>query len=103
MRTHPTAFAWVDPDTSESSELDKPRVRRLARRLGYRLYWPPPSLLPVIDQVRAADVDVVLVPSPGHLDVMQLHALMCFVDVESALPRMSFGRWTTVSSHLERS
>ncbi|WP_280271104.1 hypothetical protein [Nocardia wallacei] len=75
--------------------MDDARARRLARQLGYRLYWPEPSVLPLTDQVRAADVDAVIVPSPGHLDAIQLHALMCLVDVETATPRMSFARWTS--------
>ncbi len=52
-------------------------------------------MLPLVDQVRAADVDAVITPSPSHLDVIQLHALMCITDVEMASPRMSFARWTT--------
>ncbi|RDI48238.1 hypothetical protein [Nocardia mexicana] len=95
MRTHPTAFAWVDLAVSPWSELDNARIRRLARQLGYRLYWPRPSVLPLVDQIRAADVDAVIAPSPTHFDVIQLHALMCVVDVETAEPRMSFARWTT--------
>ncbi|MBB5918379.1 hypothetical protein BJY24_007291 [Nocardia transvalensis] len=51
-------------------------------------------MLPLVDQVRAADVDAVIAPSPAHLDAMQLHALMCIVDVETSCPRMSFARWT---------
>ncbi|WP_024800492.1 hypothetical protein [Nocardia sp. BMG51109] len=94
MRSHPTAFAWVDPDDCRWSELDDARIRKLARQLGYRLYWPLPSALPLVDQVRSADVDAVITPSPSHLDAIQLHALMCLVDVETACSRMSFARWT---------
>ncbi|WP_024802133.1 hypothetical protein [Nocardia sp. BMG51109] len=95
MRAHPTAFAWVDPNTSPWGEWENARIRRLARRLGYALYWPDPSALPLVDQVRAADVDAVIVPSPGHLNAIQLQALMCIVDVETATPRLSFARWAT--------
>ncbi|RDI48543.1 hypothetical protein DFR68_108379 [Nocardia mexicana] len=95
MRARPTAFAWVDPAGGLWPTWDNAQIRRLARRLGYVLYWPGPSVLPLIDQVRAADVDAVITPSPSHLGVIQLHALMCIVDVETASPRTSFARWTT--------
>ncbi|MBB5918603.1 hypothetical protein BJY24_007515 [Nocardia transvalensis] len=52
-------------------------------------------MLPLTDQVRAADVDAVILPSPIHLDVIQLHALMCIVDIETASPRLSFARWSS--------
>ncbi|MBB5913184.1 hypothetical protein BJY24_002051 [Nocardia transvalensis] len=94
MRTHPTAFVWVDPAVSRCPELENARVRRLAHRLGYRLYWPRPSVIPIVDQVRTADVDVVITPSVSHLDILQLHALICIIDVETAFPRMSFARHT---------
>lgn len=94
MRTHPTAFAWVDLAVSPWGEWENARIRQLARRLGYALYWPGSSTIPLVDQVRAADVDALITPSPSHLDVIQLHALMCIVDVETATPRMSFARWT---------
>ncbi|MBB5914204.1 hypothetical protein BJY24_003071 [Nocardia transvalensis] len=102
MRTHPTAFAWVDPFVSPCSELDNARVRALARRLGYHLYWPAPSMLPLLDQVRAADVDAVIAPSTDHFDVMQLSALMCLTDVETAAPRMSFDRGSAYPRQAER-
>ncbi|RDI47022.1 hypothetical protein [Nocardia mexicana] len=103
MRANPTAFAWVDTDVSPWGEWENARVRQLARRLGYALYWPGPSTLPLVDQVRAADVDAVITPSPGHLDAIQLHALMCIVDVETATPRMSFARWTTFPCQMGQS
>ncbi|MEV5835766.1 hypothetical protein [Nocardia sp. NPDC052112] len=69
----------------------------MARRLGYALIWPPDiSLVPLVDQVRAADVDAVIVPSLGYLDPLVLHTLMGITDVESIVPRMSFARWATV-------
>ncbi|RDI55824.1 hypothetical protein [Nocardia mexicana] len=102
MRAHPTAFAWVDPDVSRWLEWENAGIRRLARQLGYALYWPGPSVLPLVDQVRAADVDAVVTPSPKHLDVIQLHALMCLVDVETAVPRMSFARWAMVACQVGR-
>ncbi len=102
MRADPTAFAWVDISVSAWSELENARIRRLARQLGYRLYWPGPSVLPLVDQVRDADVDAVIVPSPTHLDAIQLHALMCIVDVETACPRMSFARWAILPCQMGR-
>ncbi|WP_280361370.1 hypothetical protein [Nocardia wallacei] len=47
----------------------------------------------MVDQVRSADVDVVITPSSDHLDAITLHALMHVVDVETVCPRMSFARW----------
>ncbi|RDI55459.1 hypothetical protein DFR68_101292 [Nocardia mexicana] len=94
MRAYPTAFAWVDVAVCPWVELENARIRRLSRQLGYRLYWPGLSVLPLVDQVRTADVDAVIAPSPTHFDVIQLHALMCIADVETACPRMSFARWT---------
>lgn len=94
MRAYPTAFAWIDPVIGDWSDLEIARVRKLARQLGLRLYWPDPSALPLVDQVRYADVDAVIVPSPTHLDVVQLHTLMCITDVETACPRISFARWS---------
>ncbi|MBB5914459.1 hypothetical protein BJY24_003326 [Nocardia transvalensis] len=95
MRAHPTAFAWIDPAIDPWSELEDTRIRALARQLGYRLYRPEPSVLPLVDQVRSADVDAVITPSPIHLDIIQLHTLMHMVDIETAEPRISFARRTT--------
>ncbi|WP_433621737.1 hypothetical protein [Nocardia sp. CA-120079] len=97
MRARPTALGWIDSAVSEAPHWDAALVRRLARRLGYLLVWPSDSsVLPLVDQVRAADVDAVIMPSPGHLDAITLHAVMCIVDIETATPRMSFARWATV-------
>ncbi|NKY89160.1 hypothetical protein [Nocardia veterana] len=80
-------------------EWDAAQVIRLARRLGYGLLWPPEdTLLPVVDQVRSTGVDVVITPSPSHLDVLELHAIMCVADVETVCPRMSFARWSAFAS-----
>ncbi len=59
-------------------------------------------MLPLVDQVRDADVDAVIVPSPTHLDTIQLHALMCIVDVETACPRMSFAQGTILPCQMGR-
>ncbi|WP_330251202.1 hypothetical protein OG874_34310 [Nocardia sp. NBC_00565] len=97
MRFRPTAFAWIDLDASPAPEWDRAQTCRLARRLGYTLIWPPEvSLVSLVDQVRAADVDAVIVPSLEHLDALVLHALMGIADVEAIVPRMSFARWATV-------
>ena len=93
MRVHPTALAWIDDEVSTAPEWDRARVQRLARHLGYAITWPGDSLIPLTDQVRAADVDAVIVPSTSHLDPMTLNSLMGFVDVEAVTPRMSFARW----------
>ncbi|MBB5915482.1 hypothetical protein BJY24_004394 [Nocardia transvalensis] len=93
MRYRPTALGWVDPEVSSAPVWDCAQVGRLARRLGYLIIWPEPSLIPLIDQVRAADVDAVIALSPEHLTPLALNGLMTIVDVETLSPRMSFARW----------
>lgn len=98
MRPRPTALGWIDPVVTGMPEWDAAQVQRLARRLGYALVWPPKiTLVPLVDQVRGADVDAVIMPSPLHMDVLTLHAVMCVADVETVTPRMSFARWTDFS------
>lgn len=93
MRQAPTALGWVDPD-SAAPDWYKAQVQRLARHLGYRLVWPAEtSWVPLADQARQADVDAVVIPSPDHLDVLELNFLMTLVTVESVCPRMTFSRW----------
>lgn len=93
MRFRPTALAWIDPDVTVAPDWDRAQVQRLARHLGYALIWPASSLLPLPDQVRAADVDAVIAPSASHLDPLTLNSLMGLADVEAVLPRLSFARW----------
>jgi hypothetical protein len=88
------ALGWIDPDTSTAPEWDTAQVRRLARRLGYALVWPPESgSIPLPDVAREVDADAVIVAAPDRLDVLTLHAVMCMADVETVTPRMSFARW----------
>ncbi|MGW0178236.1 hypothetical protein [Nocardia sp. NPDC003345] len=97
MRDRPTALGYVDLDASTSLAWDRAQVRRLARRLGYLVVWPDlSSLLPLFDQVRAADVDAVVVPGPHHLGPIELNRVMGIADVETVLPRLSFARWSLV-------
>lgn len=93
MRFRPTALGWIDLDVSVAPNWDRAQMQRLARHLGYILIWPEASLTPLPDQVRTADVDAVIVPSPAHLHPVTLNALMNHADVETVLPRMSFARW----------
>ncbi len=87
------ALGWIHPE-STALDWDTAQVRRLARHLGYELVWPPEtSRIPLVDQVREACADVVITPSPDHLGIMTLHALMCVTDVETVTPRLSFARW----------
>lgn len=96
MRRNPTAFGVSDPD-SEAYEWQRAQVQRLARHLGYAVIWPPDdSLLPLVDQVRQADVDVVIVPSTEHVDALTLNAVMSVAPVESVCPRLSFARWADI-------
>lgn len=90
----PAAFGWVDDDVSTAPEWDRAQIRRLADRLGYRIIWPDVcSVLSVVDQVRNAGVDVVILPAPDHLGALELNRVMDVADVETVLPRLSFARW----------
>ncbi|WP_174188280.1 hypothetical protein [Nocardia barduliensis] len=90
----PTAFGWIDHDASTAPEWDRAQVCRLARRLGYRVVWPDErSVLPVADQARDAEADVVILPAPHHLGPLELNRVMDIADVETVLPRFSFARW----------
>ena len=90
------ALGWVDP-TSPTPEWDTAQVRRLARRLGYALRWADPdSVLGLVEQVEAAGVEVVLLSSSAHVDVVTLDRLMDSAEVECAAPRASFGRWSVL-------
>ncbi|WP_433682234.1 hypothetical protein [Nocardia sp. CA-119907] len=98
MREEPTALGWVDFGVSSAADWDVAQVRRLAQRLGYALTWPSElSLLPLVDQVRCADVDAVIAPSLEHLNVLAVNAIMSVADVEIVLPRLSFHRWAAVA------
>lgn len=93
MRRIPTAFGLVHSD-SDAHQWHRAQIQRLARQLGYHLVWQPEnSLIPLADQVRAADVDVVIVSSPEHLGPLELNSLMAVVAVESVVPRLTFSRW----------
>lgn len=95
MRIQPTALGWLDIGVTETPDWDRPQVRRLARHLGYRLEWAPEVLtIPLLDVVRSADVDALIIPRPEHLDALTLNALMSEVDIEIVLPRLTFGRWS---------
>lgn len=94
MRREPTALAYVNEDVTTAPEWDSAQCRRLARRLGYHLIWmPAESPLGLVDQVREADVDAVVVPSTIHLDALTLDRLMHTCDVESAQPRTTYARY----------
>ncbi|MEU6582732.1 hypothetical protein [Nocardia sp. NPDC046763] len=94
MRNKPTALGWLDIGVTETPDWDRPQIRRLARHLGYQLEWAPEVLtIPLVDVVREADVDALIIPRPEHLDPLMLNALLSLVDVEVVLPRMSFARW----------
>ncbi|WP_280400089.1 hypothetical protein [Nocardia carnea] len=98
MRHRPTALGYVDLDISTSPSWDRAQVRRLARHLGYRVIWPDlASVLPLFDQVRAADVDAVVLPGPHHLGPVELNRVMDIADVETVLPWLSFARWSMQS------
>jgi len=69
MRTRPTAFGWINLEVSVAPHWDRAQVQRLARHLGYLIVWASEdSVIPLVDQVRAADVDVVVIP--GYSDVL---------------------------------
>ncbi|MEV6139847.1 hypothetical protein AB0L63_28140 [Nocardia sp. NPDC051990] len=90
------ALGWVDP-SSPILEWDLAQVRRLARRLGYTLCWADPgSALGLVEQVEAAGVEVVMLSSSAHVDIVTLDRLMSLADVECAAPRASFARWSAL-------
>lgn len=93
--SHSIALGWIDYDISRAPESDRDRIRRLADQLGYRLVWPcERSVLRVVDQVRNAEADLLILPAPGHLSPLELNKVMDIADVETVLPRLSFARWT---------
>ncbi|WP_280434611.1 hypothetical protein [Nocardia carnea] len=93
--SHSIAFGWIDYDISRTPESDRDRIRRLADQLGYRLVWPcERSALRVVDQVRNAEADLLILPAPGHLSPLELNEVLDIADVETVLPRLSFARWT---------
>jgi|SRR5690606_4336320 len=95
----PNALGWIDP-TSPSVEWDQAQVRRLARRLGYRLEWlNPRSVLGFVEQVEASECEAVLVPSSAHLDAATLNRLLGTTDVECAAPRESFSCWSRAAGY----
>ncbi|WP_328387366.1 hypothetical protein [Nocardia sp. NBC_00416] len=93
--SHSIAFGWIDYNISPAPESDRDRIRRLADQLGYRLVWPcERSVLRVVDQVRNAEADLLILPAPGHLSPLELNEVMDIADVETVLPRLSFARCT---------
>jgi hypothetical protein len=100
VRYQPTALGWIDQDTSEAPDWHRAQIQRLARHLGYELIWPrPESIVPLVDQVRTAEVDVVITPAPNHLTAITLNAVMSVVDVETVCPRLTFARWALRPGH----
>lgn len=95
MRSRPTALGWVNTSVGAAYKWDCAQIVRLARYLGYLLIWPEASLVPLVDLVRTADVDALIVPSPAHLHPIELNAVMGVASVETVLPRMSFARWAS--------
>ncbi|NKY50180.1 hypothetical protein [Nocardia vermiculata] len=94
----PRALGWVDADRSPDIEQDRAAVARLARRLGYGLVWPDEiSALPVSAQLPSIGADTVLMPSLDHLDVAELRRVLEIADVETASPRRSLPRRSTVA------
>ncbi|AHH21771.1 hypothetical protein NONO_c70100 [Nocardia nova SH22a] len=97
MRAHPTALAWIDPEISTAPDWEAAQIARLARHLGYALTWPVVTrTVPLIDQIRSADIDALVLPAPNHLDALTLNLAMHLVDVETVCPRMSFARWRAI-------
>lgn len=97
MVTGSSAFGWINFEVSTAPDWDAAQVQRLARRLGYRVVWPCSlSVLPVVDQVRNAEAEVVILPAPQHLGPLELNSVMEIADVEVVLPRLSFARWATI-------
>ncbi|NQE68343.1 hypothetical protein NG2371_02800 [Nocardia gamkensis] len=90
------ALGWIDP-LSPTTEWDAAQVRRLARRLGYRVRWADPSsVLDLVEQVESAGVETVLLSSVAHVTAWDLVRLLQSADVECAAPRESFARHARV-------
>ncbi|AHH17552.1 hypothetical protein NONO_c27600 [Nocardia nova SH22a] len=96
VRWQPTAFGWIDPDASTAPDWDAAQIRRLCRQLGYTLIWADTPTIRLIDRVRDADVDAVVLPTANHLDPLTINNLMHLADVELVCPRLSFARWSAV-------
>ncbi|WP_416563690.1 hypothetical protein [Nocardia testacea] len=94
---HSIALGWIDYDISPAPGRERGRIHHLAERLGYHLVWPSErSVLRVVDQVRNAGADLVILPTPEHLGPPELNAVMDLADVETVVPRLSFVRWAYV-------
>ncbi|MBO0852995.1 MAG: hypothetical protein J2P18_04435 [Nocardia sp.] len=94
MRDLPTALGWINPDVSTALDWDRASVCRLARKLGYMLEWfPDDTVLDPVCYIAAADVGMVIAPTPNHFDALILNRLMHMVSVEIVRPRASFDRW----------
>ncbi|MGV9408688.1 hypothetical protein ACWDOP_02140 [Nocardia sp. NPDC003693] len=94
MRREPTALGYVNDDVTAAVGWDEAQCRRLARRLGYQLIWVPGyCVLGLVETVRGADVDAVIVPSSAHLDELTLDRLMHCCDVETVAPRRTYARY----------
>lgn len=97
----PIAVGWIDYDRSTSPDWDAAQVQRLAKRLGYALIWPQEcSPLPLSEQVRNADAEALITPTPDHIDPLTLNAVMHFADVETVSPRLSFARWSITGARV---
>ncbi|MGV9635747.1 hypothetical protein ACWDO0_16310 [Nocardia rhamnosiphila] len=97
--SQPRALGWINAEVSTAPDRDKAAVQRLADRLGYLLVWPDEiSVLPVSAQLHSLGADTVLMPSPEHLDPLELNRVMDVADVETVNPRLSFARWTAVET-----
>ncbi|MFD6353216.1 hypothetical protein [Nocardia tengchongensis] len=84
----------MDDERSDiGAQWNRAQVTRLARQLGYELVWPHGvSPLNLIDQVRNADVDAVVVSSSSDLDALTVDRLMQICDIEIVTPSETFAR-----------
>ncbi|MCU1641607.1 MAG: hypothetical protein JWN03_1882 [Nocardia sp.] len=102
MRATPTAVGYLRRDVSGiRQDWDETKIRSRAKRLGYDLakiivFGPGTDarMQRLIDAVRDADVDAVIVPSAAHFDGAEIPVpLVKVVDVITVDPEETYARW----------
>lgn len=93
MRERPTALCWYDVGLTAAPAVRCAEMLCLADDLGFDVEMGPhTSTIPFPEVVREADVDVLIVPSPSHLDARTLEAVRRVCDVETVSPRLTYHR-----------
>lgn len=101
MRSRPTAIGYLRRDVSGVSQTwDEIQIRSVANRLGYELaktvVFGPETDSPLsrlLNVVRRADVDAVIVPGVQHFGGEIPSELVEIVDVVTVRPEKTDARW----------